>query len=425
MWIVGIVFLVLLIIGTPIAYVLGLTSVFYMYVSENIRMFASTPQFMVSSLLHFGLLAIPLFILTGELMNQGGITTRLIHFANVLIGHVKGGLAYVNVLANMFLASILGSPIAQTAMMSKVMVPEMEKQGYQKEYSGALTVSSAMLAPLIPPSIPFIIYGVVAEVSIAKMFIGGIIPGILLATGFIILIYFNAIRKGFVKSDRQPLKEMGRAFMQALPALAIPVIILVGILSGFFTATEASAVSVLVAFIIGTFIYKEIKLKDLPNILYQTGIHTAVVTIILATAGIFSWVLTFEKVPQLVVEQISAVSDSAFVFLLLVNILLIFIGMFLDSLAALIIIVPVLLPAAVQYGIDPIHFGIIVCLNLVIGVITPPVGAALFIASSVTKIRFESLVRATVPFMIVSFIVLLIVTYVDETALWLSRFVMN
>ena len=420
---IAIIFIVLLVIGTPIAYVLGLTSVFYMFISENTRMFASTPQFMVSSLQQFGLLAIPLFILTGELMNVGGITTRLVNFANVLIGHLRGGLAYVNVLANMFLASILGSPIAQTAMMSKIMVPEMEKKGYTKEYSGALTVSSALLAPLIPPSIPFIIYGVVAEVSIAKMFIGGIIPGILLAIGFIILIYFHARKKDYLKADRQPVKEIFKSLLSALPALLIPVIILVGILSGIFTTTEASAVSVLIAFLIGKFFYKEIKLKDLPNILYQTGIHTAIVTIILAMAGIFSWLLTIERIPQMVVDAITAVSDSPFVFLLLVNILVLIVGMFIDSLAALIIIVPVLLPAATQFGVDPVHFGLIICLNLVIGVITPPVGSALFIASAVTKIKLEKLVKAGIPFTIVAFIVLMIVTYVDETVLWLAKFI--
>lgn len=416
-------FVLLLLIAVPIAYVLGLSSVFYMVVSENVRMLASTPQFLISSIQHFGLLAIPLFVLTGEFMNAGGITTRLVHFANVLVGHLRGGLAYVNVVSNMFLASILGSPVAQIAMMSKMMVPEMEKRGYNREFAAALTFSSGLLAPLIPPSVNFIIYGVVAEVSIARMFLGGIIPGILLAFAFILFIYFTAPKDTSSADQRATFKEIYQSAIPILPALLIPIVILAGILSGVFTATEAAAVAAFVSFIAGAFIYREIKFKDLPKILYQAGVNTAIVTIILSMAGIFSWVLTYEKIPQMVAAAISSISDSPVIFLLLVNLLLLVVGAFIDALAALIIIVPVLLPAAYEFGIDPIHFGIVVCLNLIIGLITPPVGSGLFISASTTKIPLERLYRAGIPFIIIAIIVLLIVTYVDETVLWLSNLV--
>jgi tripartite ATP-independent transporter DctM subunit len=410
-------FILLLLLGVPIAFVMGISSVAYIFSSSNFELFGTAPLRIFQGVQNFGLLAIPLFVFVGELMNSGGITTRLIRFANVVIGHFRGGLAYVNVATNVFLASILGSANAQTAMMSRVMVPAMEKEGYKKEFSSALTVSSALLGPIIPPSLVFIIYGVISETSITKMFLAGIIPGILLAVGIMILIYITSIRENFPKSERATVGKIREAFLSVFPALIIPIIILIGILSGVFTATESAAAAALVAFIVGFFIYRELKLKELPKILLNTAMNTAIVTFIFSMAGLSSWVLAFERVPNEVAEFLVNISDNPIIFLLLLNIILFITGMFIDGIPAMIILVPILLPVAMNLGIDPVHFGIIVSINLTIGLITPPVGTALFIATSIGGIRMETLARTLIPFIFVAYLMLLIITYVPSITL--------
>ncbi|WP_126428755.1 TRAP transporter large permease [Brevibacillus marinus] len=417
MLIMSLAFFALLLLGVPIAYAMGVSSVAYIFSSANLELFGTAPLRIFQGVQNFGLLAIPLFVFVGELMNSGGITTRLIRFANVVIGHFRGGLAYVNVATNVFLASILGSANAQTAMMSRVMVPAMEKEGYKKEFSSALTVSSALLGPIIPPSLVFIIYGVISETSITKMFLAGIIPGLLLAAGFMILIYITSLREEFPKAERATLKEIGKAFWSVFPALLIPLIILVGILSGVFTATESAAAAALVAFIVGFCIYRELKLAEIPKILLNTALNTAIVTFIFSMAGLSSWILAFERVPNEIGELLVNISDSPIVFLLLLNLILFITGMFIDGIPAMIILVPILLPVATNLGIDPVHFGIIVSINLTIGLITPPVGTALFIASSIGGIRMETLARTLVPFILVACLMLLIITYVPGITL--------
>lgn len=414
------VFLGLLILGAPIAYVLGISSIVYI-ISSDIGLFESAPMRVFQGVQNFGLLAIPLFVFVGELMNSGGISKRLVGFTNVLLGHFRGGLAYVNIATNMFLASILGSANAQTAMMSRVMVPEMEKEGYKREFSSAVTVSSSLLGPIIPPSLVFIIYGVIAETSITSMFLAGIIPGILLAVSFMILIYFIAIKENFPKSKRATMKQAFEAFMKVLPALLIPFIILAGILTGVFTATESAAVASLVAFLVGFFIYRELKLKDLPKILIDTALNSATVTFIVAMASLLSWILAFERVPNAIGDFLISFSDSPLVFLLILNIILLIVGMFMDGIAAMIILVPILLPVALNLGIDPVHLGIIICINLTIGLITPPVGTALFIASSISGVKMETLTKSLVPFIIVAYVVLLILTYIPSLTLTIPQ----
>lgn len=410
------VFLGLLVLGAPIAYVLGISSIVYI-ISSNIGLFGSAPLRIFQGVQNFGLLAIPLFVFVGELMNSGGISRRLVGFTNVVLGHFRGGLAYVNVATNMFLASILGSATAQTAMMTRVMVPAMEKEGYRREFSSALTVSSSLLGPIIPPSLVFIIYGVISETSITSMFLAGIIPGILLALSFMIMIYFVAIKENFPKSEKSTLRQVVKAFLEVLPALLIPLIILVGILSGIFTATESAAVASFVAFLVGIFIYRELKLKDLPKILIDTAINSATVTFIVAMASLLSWILAFERVPNAIGDFLISFSDSPIVFLLILNFILLIVGMFMDGIAAMIILVPILLPVALNLGIDPVHLGIIVCINLTIGLITPPVGTALFIASSISGVKMETLTKSLVPFIVVAYAVLLIVTYIPSLTL--------
>ena len=416
-----IAFVVLLIIGIPIAYVLGLTGVVYILAENNTRMLLSVPQSLYSAMENYSLLAIPLFMLAGELMNQGGITSRLVNVAKAFIGHYRGGLAYVNVLANMMLAAIIGSATAQIAMMSRVMVPEMEKSGYSRSFSTATTAAAGLLGPIIPPSMMFIIYSVSAGTSISDMFMAGVLPGILLGVSFIILIAFIGMKEQWERQPRVPLNEALKSFVTVIPALAVPVIIIYGILSGIFTATESAAIACLVAIIVGTVFYRELNLKKFPSIMANTAITTAVITILIAMAKVFGLVLTYEQIPKAIADWMVSLSDNPLVFLLLVNIFLLVVGMFLDGIAALIILVPIFMPIIAFYGIDPIHFGIIICINLTIGLLTPPVGSGLFIAASITKLKIGELVKSLWIFLIVALIVLLLITYIPALTLWLPN----
>lgn len=415
-------FIILLLLQVPIAFVLGITTFVYIILSANFGLLDATPQRLYSGLESYGLLAIPLFMLAGELMNSGGITSRLVTFAKTLVGHFRGGLAYVNVVANVLLAAIIGSATAQIAMMSKTMVPSMEKEGYSKEFSAATTASAGLLGPIIPPSMMFIIYGVSSGTSINDLFIGGILPGILLAFLFILLIgYFGSVHK-WPTLNRATFSEIFKSFISVIPALLVPIVIIFGILSGIFTATEAAAVACIIALLVGIFVYREIKLPSIPGILTNTVITTATITMLIAMANIFGWVLSFERIPQAIATWMTSLTDNPLVFLLIVNIFLLIVGMFLDGIAALIILVPIFMPIIGNYNIDPVHFGIIMCINLTIGLLTPPIGTGLYISSSLTNIKLEKLVRSIWPFLTVSIVALLIITYVPQLVTWLPAF---
>ncbi|TMW70604.1 TRAP transporter large permease [Alteribacter natronophilus] len=416
-------FFVFLLIGIPISLVLGITTILYFILVGNPVLLDSTPMRLFSGLDNFGLLAIPLFMLAGEIMNGGGITTRLVKFTRVVIGHFRGGLAYVTVLSNMFLASILGSANAQAAMMSKVMVPQMEREGYQRDFSAALTLSSSIVAPIIPPSMIFIIYGTLSGTSIGGLFIAGIVPGIIYGLGFITLIAVLGYRFNFPKSERAPFKSILKESVNVLPALSVPFVIVYGILSGAFTATESAAIACLLAYMIGTFWYKELKLRKAPSILYSTVVSTATVTFLIAMANIFGWMIAFEQVPQMIVNGMLSMTENPIVFLLMLNLILLLLGAILDGIAALIILIPVLMPLVIAFEIDPIHFGVIVCINLTIGLLTPPVGTGLFIVSSIAEVRFESLVKSILPFLGMGIFILLIITYWEDAVMFIPRLV--
>ena len=419
-----VIFVLLLLIGIPISLVLIITSLSYILITGDMTLMTSVPQKMFSGMDNFGLLAIPLFMLAGELMNFGGITSRLVAFAKVLIGHFRGGLAYVSIVANMFLASILGSANAQAAMMSKVMVPEMEREGYDRNFSSALTLASSIVAPVIPPSMLFIIYGTLTGASIGDLFMAGIIPGILIGVGFIIIIGFMNRKHNFPKSERAKIGEIVKSFLRVIPALFIPFIIIYGILSGLFTPTESAAVACIIAVIIG-FSYKQLKPENLPEIFRNTVVNTATITFLIVMANVFGFILAYEQIPQTLAQGMLSLSESPIVFLLLVNILLLLLGTVLDGIAALIILVPVLMPLLATYQIDPVHFGVIITINLTIGLLTPPVGTGLFIVSSVAKVKIEDLVKAIMPFLIVSIVILLILTYWEDAVLWIPSLYSN
>lgn len=414
-------FVLLLMLGVPISIVLGIASIVYIFTTGSIGLLDTLPQRLYSGIETHGLLAIPLFMLAGELMNLGGITSRLIKFSQTLFGHFKGGLAYVNVVANMFLASILGSSLAQTAMMSRVMVPAMQKEGYTKEFSAATTSAAATLGPIIPPSMLFILYSVGSGASVSKMFLAGILPGIILTISFLLLIAYLGYKNDFPKSEKRPFKEMCTSFFQVTPALLIPSVIILGVTLGVFTATESAAIACAIAFIVGIFFYRELKWKDIPTIFLNAARATATVTLLLAMANLFGLVLTFERVPQLLAQWMGSISDNPFVFLFILNIFLFLVGMIMDGIAAIVILVPILVPIAKVFGIDPVHLGVIISINVVIGSLTPPVGAGLFVASSVGEVKLESLIKKIWPFVVVSTAVLFMITYMPEIVLWLPR----
>lgn len=415
------IFLLLLFSGIPIAFVLAITAFLHLFSIDGTGLLDVTSQRMLSSVNNFSLLAIPFFVLAGELMNAGGITNKLLKFSKSLMGHFKGGLAYVNVIIGLLLGSIVGSANAEAAIRSKMVVPEMEKDGFDRSFAAALTATSSTIGPIHPPSMTFIIYGVVASTSIGGLFMAGIVPAFLIAIVHFILIYFYVRKRNFAKHAKPNVKEFTISFLDAVPALLVPVIILGGIYSGWFTPTESGAIACVAAIIIGKFYYKTLRMKDLPSIFLSTGIITASVTFIIASANILGWSLSIEQIPQQISSFLLGLTDNVLIILLIINIFLLFVGMFMETTAAILILVPILMPVVVSLGVDPIHFGIIVCFNLTLGLITPPVGIVLFIVSNMTKVKLPSLVKASMPFLIGLIIILFVLTYVPDLSMWLPN----
>ena len=407
--IVGASFIGLLAVGVPISFALAGLALIYIFASGNTILLQSYAQQLYGGLENYGLLALPLFILLGEFMNAGGIGRRLMALALAFLGSIKGGLAYVNLVANMMMASILGSTVAQITIMSRLAVPEMVRAGYPRDVSVAITAAGGLLAPIIPPSMLFIIFGVIAQIPIGDLFIAGIVPGFLIFFAFVAVIAWLGRRHGFPANERMPLAARARAVLDALPAALIPLIIIGSILGGIATPTESAAVASLAAIVIGLFVYREMKLSDLWPAFVNAARSSAVVLFLIAAAQVFSWVITFENLPALVAATMQQMTTSPIVFLLLLNVLLLFLGMITDPIPAIILIVPVFLPVATGvYGIDPFHFGVVVCLNLTLGLLTPPVGTGLFTAALMGNVRAERLSVLLVPFFLAVLVVLLL-----------------
>ncbi len=407
---VGSIFVGLLFLGVPIAFVLAITALVYILASGNWNLLDSYPQQLFGGLENYGLLALPLFILVGECMNEGGIGRRLMAAAAALIGAVKGGLGYVNLLANMMMAAILGSTVAQITIMTRMAVPEMEKAGYPRDDAVTLTAIGGLLAPIIPPSMMFIIFGVIAQISIGKLFIGGLIPGLLLGFAFFAVLGWVARRHEYPATGESSRERRVAALRDGLPAAIVPLTIVGSILAGVATPTEAAALACVAAILVGRFVYREFRFASLWPAFVRTAQGSAIVLILIAAAQVFSWVVAFENLPAIAAEAIRSASDSPLVFLLLVNVALLFVGMVLDPIPALILIVPVLLPVATDvYGIDPFHFGVVICLNLVLGLMTPPVGAALFTASALSGVKAERIAWLSLPYLAAMLAVLLLI----------------
>lgn len=404
----------LLFIRVPIFISLGLSAIVlwvYEYGAIEPAIFL---QRMFAGVNSFTLMAIPFFMLCGELMNTGGLSKRLVDFARDVIGWVRGGLGFTVILASMFIAAILGSASASAAIIGTVMIPEMLASGYKKDFSSALVASAGAIGPIIPPSIPLIVYGVIAQVSVTKLFIGGYVPGILMGLAFMIYTYFHAKKYNYVLGKVPTLGQVVKSFFLAIPTLLLPFIIMGGIIGGVFTPTEAGVVGVAYAAIVGIFFYKEIKIKDIPRLLLSSAGNTAMVIMVISTASLLSWVLTLEQMPQTITSMMLSITENKYIFLILVNLLLVVMGMFLDSVSGITIIAPVLLPAALALGIDPVFFGVMLAVNFSIGAITPPVGLNLYVTAGIAKIDLVSLSRSAIPFCILIFLVIMIMVFFPE-----------
>jgi tripartite ATP-independent transporter DctM subunit len=413
-------FVGLLALGVPIIFVLGVSGLVYVYLAD--LPLVLVPQRIFVGLNSFLVLSVPLFILAGNIMNASGITERIVAFSNLLVGRVRGGLAYVTLVALDFFSGITGAGSADTSAIGSIMIPAMHKQGYRLEYAAAITAAGATVGPIIPPSISFVIYGAMSDVSIADLFLAGFIPGVLFTGAMCAVVWRQSRAQNLpVREVRFSAPEFGWAFLTALPGLFMPILILGGILGGVFTPTEAAAAGVLYAVIVGFFVYRELKLAHLWPILKETGIMAGGVMLIVANAALFSWILAAEQVPQLVAGVITALSREPWVVLVLVNVLLLFVGCVMETLAAIIILTPVLLPMVKSVGVDPLHFGVIMVVNLSIGLATPPVGVNLFVAGGIAKVSLERISRAVWPFVLATLIPLAITTYWPGLILWLPR----
>lgn len=414
----GLFFLFVMLLGVPIGVCLSLAGIFYIFAIDATVLLQSFPSQMFGGVDSYGLIAIPLFILIGEIMSSGGITRRLVELAMGFVGSVRGGLAYVNILANMMLASIIGSATAQVAIMAKIMVPEMEKQGYDKTFAAGVTVYGGMLGPIIPPSVMFVVYSVLAQVAVGDMLMAGILPGILLTLLFFVVIACMGWIYDYPRSAKRTLRQRARTILLASPTLLIPVVIVGSILAGVANPTESAAVGAVVAALVGRFVTREFRMAMLPQILLRSAVYSAIVLFLVAAAAVFSWLLIYGKVPQAAAAWIQTVAHDPVTFLLLTNLILLIIGTVIDGIPGLIMTVPILLPIATEvYHIDPRHFGVVVVVNLVLGLMSPPVGLSFFVAAAVTGAKPGKMFIVTLPFFVISCVALVLLSLFPSLSL--------
>lgn len=409
---------ILLIINVPIAVALGLSVVIAFMAESNIPLLVVV-QKMFNGTDSFPLMAVPFFLLAGKLMETGGISERLIRFANTLVGTLPGGLAIVAVLGCTFFAAISGSSAATTAAVGGILIPHMVNKGYDVRFSAALHAAGGTIGVMIPPSVPMVLYGVAASTSINDLFIAGIGPGILVALSLIVYSYWLSKKNGWGGAEKHSLGDIWKAFKDAILAILMPIIILGGIYGGIFTPTEAAVVAVIYGLIVGLFVYREIKWKDLGEIFAGSASMTAVIMLIIATANAFGFIMTRESIPQEIARFMLGITDSAFVTLLIINVLLLILGTFMETAVTIILMTPILLPITNALGIDPVLFGVIMVVNSAIGMLTPPVGLNLLVAGNIAKLSNSAIERAAVPFLILLCVDLLIITYVPEISLFL------
>ena len=415
-----IIMLILFALRAPIAWSMAFAAAAYMVLGPQIPLHGMV-QRMIGGIDTFPLLAIPFFILAGNLMNTGGITDRLVTLAKTLVGHITGGLAHVSVVANMIMAGMSGSGVADAAGTGSVLLPAMEKARYGKAFSAAIVGAASTIGPIIPPSIPFVIYGSIANASIGRLLLGGAIPGVLMGMMLMIFVYFIAKRRRYPSEARASWAELGKATLRALPPLGMPVIILGGIIGGVMTPTEAAAAGAAYAFILGFFVYKEITLRNLAKVVTDSALSTAAISIIISAAQPFGWVLTIEQAPQTVFALFQSINFSQWQLYLALNILFLIVGCFMEGIAVMVMTIPVVMPIIQQAGIDPVHFGVVYTVNSMIGTITPPVGMIMYVVCSLGKVSISEFSREVWPFLIALVIALFLVTYIPALAMWLPN----
>ncbi|SFP69318.1 TRAP transporter, DctM subunit [Oscillibacter sp. PC13] len=416
--IIAVVFIFSLLIGVPIALVLGLSGIVHM-VSMNPEMMTALPQKLFSSANNYSLLAIPLFLLAGELMGLSGDVDRLCNLARVLIGRVKGSLCYATVLLGAMLGASLGSANAEAALLGSVMYPNLVKDGYGETFSAGLIGATAVIGPMIPPGLLFVIYACQAGISVRDLFLCGVSVGIYLAIALFIVIFFFSRKRDWPVGSKPAKGEIWKAFRHAAFSLLSPAVALLCIATGICTATEAAAVLSTLIFLVGMFIYRTITVQNMYKCLLKSAVSAAAVLMIGAMGGVFGYTLAFDQIPTKIANFVIGLSDNKYVILLLINLMLLVVGMLMDATPAVIILVPVLMPIIAQYGFNPVHFGMIVCLNLTVGLLTPPVGTCLYTTASATGIEANKLVKSIWPWCTVCIVVLLFVTYVPQSVLWL------
>ncbi len=418
-----IILFVLFFLNVPIAFSLMGSSLFYfVFINTSMPMEMVIQQF-VTSIESFPYLAVPFFIMMGSIMNYSGISEALMDVANVLVGHTKGGLAQVNVLLSALMGGISGSANADAAMQSKLLVPEMVKKGFSLPYSAAVTAASSAVSPVIPPGTNLILYAIIAGIPVGSMFLAAYGPGILMTVAMMIVVHLVAVRRDQKPSmeRRATAGEIVRQFIKSIWALLIPFGLIMGMRIGIFTPTEAGAMAVVFSIFVGFFIYKKLKIKHLPIILMDTVKSTGAVMIIIASAKVFGYYLTLERIPQMITEGLVAMTDNPFVLLMVINLLLLFIGMFIEGGAALVILAPLLVPAVKMFGINPLHFGMIFIVNIMIGGLTPPFGSMMFTVCTILDVKLEDFIKEVMPFIFSLLIVLVMITYSETIALFVPK----
>ena len=413
------VFLLGLVIGVPVAVTLGLASLAYLiHTGGNL---AAMPQKMYAGMDVFVLLSIPGFILAGNLMNSGGITTRIIRFASALVGWIRGGLGQTNIAASMLFGGITGTAVADAASIGGVMIPGMKRAGYPADFSAAVTAASSTVGPIIPPSVPMIIVGSLAGISVGQMFLAGAVPGILMGVAMMVTAWIIARRGGFPRQPWQGWGEVASSFASASWALAMTGLIIYGLISGLATPTETAIIASVYALVVGLLVYRELPLRDVPRILVDSAIASAGILALVGFANVFGWILVSERIPQMVTDAVLSLTDNRLVVILLINLLLLFVGMFMETIAALIILFVPLQTLAASVGIEPLHFATFAVLNLMIGLTTPPIGVCLFVCAGIARIPLSQVVRAVLPFLAANLLVLLAVSYIPAISTWLPN----
>ncbi|UCE53431.1 MAG: TRAP transporter large permease [Desulfobacterales bacterium] len=413
-----------LVLGVPIAVALGLTAVLaFVFMGEGFVL-PMVAQRMYSATTGFTLLAIPFFILAGNLMNTGGVTKRVFRFALALVGHFRGGLGHVNVVSSMIFSGMSGAAVADAAGLGLVEMEAMTKSGYDRRFSAAITAASSTIGPVVPPSIPFVIYGSITGVSVGKLFLAGCLPGVMMGLSMMIAVYFVSRRRNYPREQRASLKELVISFKEAALSLGTPIIIIGGILGGIFTPTEAAVVASIYALILGLVVYRELSFRDLPRIFWDSLMHTVRVMFIIAAAGFFGWFMIHQRIPEQVITGLTALTSIPWILMLIIVLILLALGCFLEGIAVLVITIPVFMPLIERYAIDPVQFGVIMILCSMLGLLTPPVGMSLYAVSSISKVPIGPLTREMWPYLLGIFLVLLIMAYVPQFSQWLPNYFM-